>query len=61
MLAALVLTGCGYSLAGRGNFLPDYIQVISIPEFQNRSDHIELERIVTENKFDLRSEINNLK
>ena len=39
---------CGYSLAGRGNFLPDYIEVISIPEFQNQSDRIELERIVTE-------------
>ena len=48
LLASMVLAGCGYSLAGRGNFLPDYIQVISIPEFQNRSDQIELERIVTE-------------
>lgn len=38
---------CGYSLAGRGNFLPDYIAVIAIPTFENRSDRIEIEELFT--------------
>lgn len=47
-LLGLLSVACGYSLAGKGNFLPEYIEVISIPEFENRSDRIELEQIVTE-------------
>jgi len=39
--------GCGYSLAGKGNFLPDYIAVIAIPMFENRSDRIEVEELFT--------------
>ncbi len=48
VLTALVLSsGCGYSLAGKGNFLPDYIKVIAIPEFQNLSDRLTLDELVT--------------
>lgn len=47
---ALVVAGsssCGYSLAGRGNFLPDYISVIAIPTFANQSDRVEIEELFT--------------
>ncbi len=49
LLSALLitLTGCGYSLAGKGNFLPDYIAVVAIPTFENRSDQISIEEVVT--------------
>ncbi len=30
-------SGCGYSLAGRGSFLPEHIQTIAIPTFINTS------------------------
>jgi hypothetical protein len=50
--AALVLAaagaGCGYALAGRGSFLPDYIRVVGIPPFENRSSFSEVEQILTE-------------
>ena len=47
LLGLSSLPGCGYSLAGRGNFLPDYIAVIAIPTFENRSDQIEVEELFT--------------
>ena len=33
VLVAVVIveSGCGYSLAGRGSFLPDYIRTIACP------------------------------
>ena len=46
-LALVVSTSCGYSLAGRGNFLPDYISVIAIPTFDNQSDRVEVEELFT--------------
>jgi outer membrane lipopolysaccharide assembly protein LptE/RlpB len=52
LLAAVALTaplaGCGYSLAGRGSFLPPYIKKIAIPPFTNGSTVIDAERILTE-------------
>lgn len=39
---------CGYSLAGRGSFLPSYIRVIGVPEFGNQTSYIEVERRFTE-------------
>jgi len=47
-LSILVLPGCGYSLAGRGSFLPDYIKVIGIPTFANRTSLFNLETQLTE-------------
>jgi outer membrane lipopolysaccharide assembly protein LptE/RlpB len=48
---AVVLTamsGCGYSLAGRGSFLPDYIRTIAVPQFTNATPVFDVERRVTE-------------
>jgi hypothetical protein len=42
------LAGCGYSLAGRGAFLPDYIRTIGIPMFGNLSSLPDVDRILTE-------------
>jgi len=46
--ATLALTGCGYALAGRGNTIPDYIQVLGIPMFGNRTPYSPMEQIFTE-------------
>lgn len=42
------LAGCGYSLAGRGSFLPEYIRTIGIPMFGNMSSVPDVDRILTE-------------
>jgi hypothetical protein len=39
---------CGYSLAGRGSFLPDYIKSIGIPTFGNRTTVFNLETLLTQ-------------
>jgi len=44
----VLLPGCGYSLAGRGSFLPDYIKVIVVPTFANRTSLFNLETQMTE-------------
>lgn len=45
---SLALAGCGYSLAGRGSFLPDYMRVIGVPMFGNRTPYSPLEQVLTE-------------
>ena len=45
---AVSSTGCGYSLAGRGSFLPSSIRVIGVPEFANQTSYLEVERRFTE-------------
>jgi Lipopolysaccharide-assembly len=50
-LVALALaggSGCGYSLAGRGSFLPSYIKVIAVPLFTNNTPVFEIERKLTD-------------
>lgn len=47
-LLALSAPGCGYSLAGRGAFLPEYIQSIGVPLFVNKTVVFDVEQIVTE-------------
>ncbi|MFB3854297.1 MAG: LptE family protein [Vicinamibacterales bacterium] len=49
-LAAVVgvYSGCGYSLAGRGSFLPASIQTIGIPLFSNSTPFYELEQALTD-------------
>src|SRR5215210_1382006 len=44
----LPLSGCGYSLSGRGSFLPPWIKVIGVPLFKNNTNVFELERRVTD-------------
>lgn len=46
--AGLALSGCGYSLAGRGSFLPAYIRIIGVPMFQNRTPVPTVEQLFTE-------------
>jgi hypothetical protein len=50
VLAAVVALGvaCGYSLAGRGSFLPGYIQTIGVPLFVNTTPYLEVEQRFTE-------------
>jgi hypothetical protein len=49
VLAVIVGTsGCGYTLAGRGSFLPTYIKSVGIPAFTNRSAVFNLETTLTE-------------
>lgn len=47
-LAGAATAACGYSLAGRGSFLPSYIQTIGIPQFGNRTTIYELEQVFTQ-------------
>jgi hypothetical protein len=50
---ALLSSGCGYALAGRGSFLPEYIRVVGIPPIENRTTFFRVEQVLTE---DVRSE-----
>src|ERR1700730_12023372 len=46
LLCFLCVSGCGYALAGRGSFLPDYIHTIGVPAFLNRTTVFNLETLV---------------
>jgi hypothetical protein len=46
--ASLALSSCGYALAGRGASLPDYIRIIGVPMFGNRTPYSPVEQIFTE-------------
>ncbi len=48
LVASFAGAGCGYSLAGRGSFLPEHIRRIGIPTFVNRSTVFNLETQITE-------------
>jgi len=48
MLATLSGSGCGYALAGRGSFLPEYIKTIGVPTFVNRTTVFNLETTMTQ-------------
>ncbi len=49
LLAACAASShCGYTLAGRGSYLPAYIQRIGVPMFKNNTAVIDLDRRVTE-------------
>ena len=45
---ALLSSGCGYALAGRGSFLPDYIKTIGVPQFENNTTTFGLDKTITE-------------
>jgi len=45
---SLASSGCGYALAGRGSFLPEYIQVIGIPAFTNQSSIFDIDTVLTD-------------
>lgn len=46
--SGVLSSGCGYSLAGRGSFLPDYIKTIGVPTFANRTSIFNLETQITQ-------------
>lgn len=46
--AAVALPACGYSLAGRGSFLPASIRTIGVPLFVNHTTVFDIERRITE-------------
>ena len=48
VMAPLASTGCGYALAGRGNFLPSYIQTIGIPSFENHTSFFQMAQLTTD-------------
>lgn len=48
LLGTLSVSACGYSLAGRGSFLPSYIQTIGVPAFVNRTQVFNLEEQLTQ-------------
>lgn len=54
VLLAAQIAGCGYTLAGKGSFLPAYIKTVGIPEFANATPYFEVERLFTDK---IRSEL----
>ena len=44
----LLLTGCGYALVGRSNFLSPSVKTIYVPAFVNKTTRVELEQRVTQ-------------
>jgi outer membrane lipopolysaccharide assembly protein LptE/RlpB len=44
----LTLSGCGYALVGKGNFLDPSIRTIEVPAFVNKTTRVELEQRVTQ-------------
>jgi hypothetical protein len=48
VVAALTSNGCGYALAGKGNFLPAYIRTIGIPSFENHTSFFQMAQLVTD-------------
>jgi len=51
-IAAVLLSGCGYHLAGHTSTLPPAIKTIGIPTFVNRTNRPELEQRITEHVID---------
>jgi hypothetical protein len=48
LVSAVAAARCGYTLAGRGSFLPASIRTIGIPVFLNRTPYVMLEQLFTE-------------
>ena len=47
VVLSVIACGCGYALAGRGAFLPDYVRVVGIPPLENRSTFFQVEEVLT--------------
>jgi len=47
VVLAAQTAACGYSLAGRGSYLPAYIRTVGIPEFGNATPFFDVERLFT--------------
>lgn len=46
--AALASASCGYTLAGRGSFLPDTVKTIGVPEFVNHTPYYDVGQTLTQ-------------
>jgi hypothetical protein len=44
----MALAACGYTLAGRGTFLPANIRIIGVPTFTNKTTVFNLETLLTQ-------------
>jgi hypothetical protein len=47
LVLAIAASGCGYALAGRGSFLPEYIRIVGIPPVENRTS-VPVEQVLTQ-------------
>jgi outer membrane lipopolysaccharide assembly protein LptE/RlpB len=47
-IAVVLTAGCGYSLKGKGSFLPDHIRTIALSDFENLTTQFELEKVIAE-------------
>ena len=47
-VTCMLSSACGYALAGRGSFLPDYIETIGVPVFANDTTFFEVEQLLTD-------------
>ena len=48
LLAGVGAASCGYALAGRGSFLPNYIKTLGIPMFGNATQFQTVEQVFTQ-------------
>ena len=48
MAGGTAASSCGYALAGRGSFLPEYIRVLGIPMFGNATPYQTVEQVFTQ-------------
>src|ERR1700754_1207920 len=48
LAAGVSAVSCGYALAGRGSFLPDYIKTLGIPMFGNTTPYQTVEQVFTQ-------------
>ena len=48
IVCALASSSCGYALAGRGSFLPEYIRLVGIPQLVNNTTFFQVEQVLTE-------------
>ena len=48
VMSCVPFSGCGYALVGGGSFLPDYIETVAIPMFENGTAVFEVEQLVTQ-------------
>jgi hypothetical protein len=68
-VSCTVASGCGYALAGRGSFLPAYIQVVGVPAFVNQTAVFDIDRVLTDRvrtefgsrgKYRIQPDVNNV-
>jgi hypothetical protein len=48
VLVLLATSSCGYALAGRGSFLPEYIRIVGVPPFENKTSMFDIGQVFTE-------------